>query len=206
RFWSLALKEIRQIRRDRRLTLSLIVPPLLQILLFGFALDPDVQDLRLGVVDLSRTPESRELISAVTENRTFRLSGSYATTTALEQAISRGRLDVGVVIPYDFAKLRWRGRPVTVQVLVNAVNANTAQIAQGYVEGAIAWLAQGGAEARGPSGVARARGTGPTETEGAASRITTPRGQGGQSVSTPNAAQDEIPAMASSRPAAARIE
>jgi ABC-2 type transport system permease protein len=43
-------------------------------------------------------------------------------------------------VPYDFTRLRLRGRPVTVQILVNAVNANTAQIAQGYVEGAIAWL------------------------------------------------------------------
>jgi len=142
RFWALALKELRQIRRDRRLTISLIVPPMLQILLFGVALDPDVRDLRLAVVDESRTPESRELISALTENRTFRLAGSYETTEALAVALGSGRLDVGVVVPYDFARLRVRGRPVTVQVLVNAVNANTAQIAQGYVESAIAWLNQ----------------------------------------------------------------
>ena len=50
RFWAMALKELRQIRRDRRLTISLIVPPTLQILLFGFALDSDVRNLRLGVV------------------------------------------------------------------------------------------------------------------------------------------------------------
>jgi ABC-2 type transport system permease protein len=142
RFWALALKELRQIRRDRRLTLSLIVPPTLQMLLFGFALDPEVQNLRLGVLDESRTLESRELVSAITENRTFRLTGSYATTAALEQALGAGRLDVGVVVPYDYARLRARGRPATVQVLVNAVNANTAQIAQGYVEGAVAWVNQ----------------------------------------------------------------
>jgi ABC-2 type transport system permease protein len=140
RFWALALKELRQIRRDRRLTISLIVPPLLQILLFGFALDADVRDLRLGIVDESRTAESRELISVITENRTFRLAGSYPTTAALERALSAGHLDVGVVVPSDFARLRARGRPATVQVLLNAVNANTAQIAEGYVEGAIAWL------------------------------------------------------------------
>ena len=46
--------------------------------------------------------------------------------------------DVGVVVPYDYAKLHARGRPVTVQILLNGVNANTAQIAQGHVEGAIA--------------------------------------------------------------------
>jgi ABC-2 type transport system permease protein len=142
RFAALALKELRQIRRDRRLALSLIVPPTLQLLLFGFALDPDVQNLRLGLVDESRTAESRALVSAITENRTFRLAGAYGTTAVLEQAIASGHLDVGVVVPWDFARRRARGRPATVQVLVNAVNANTAQIAQGHVEGAIAWFNQ----------------------------------------------------------------
>lgn len=140
RFWALALKELRQIRRDRRLTISLIVPPTLQILLFGFALDSDVRNLRLGIVDESRTAESRELVSALTQNPTFRLAGSYATPEALGQDLGVGRLDVGVVVPYDFARLRARGRPATVQVLLNAANANTSQIAQGYVEGAVAFL------------------------------------------------------------------
>ncbi len=140
RFWALALKELRQIRRDRRLTISLIVPPTLQVLLFGFALDSDVRNLKLGIVDESGTLESRELISVLTQNRTFRLSGSYPTPAKLGEALSTGRLDVGVVVPYDFARRRARGRPATVQVLLNAANANTAQIAQGYVEGAVAAL------------------------------------------------------------------
>jgi ABC-2 type transport system permease protein len=140
RFWALALKELRQIRRDRRLTISLIVPPTLQILLFGFALDADVRNLRLGVVDESRTRESRELISVLTQNPTFRLTGSFATADRLGQELGQGRLDVGVVVPWDFARLRARERPATVQVLLNAANANTAQIAQGYVEGAVAFL------------------------------------------------------------------
>jgi drug efflux transport system permease protein len=140
RFWALALKELRQIRRDRRLTISLIVPPTLQVLLFGFALDSEVRGLRLGIVDESRTGESRELISALTENRTFQLAGAYSTAAALGEALGGGRLDVGVVVPYDFARVRARQRPATVQVLLNAANANTAQIAQGYVEGAVAWL------------------------------------------------------------------
>ena len=142
RFWALALKELRQIRRDRRLALSLVVPPMLQILLFGFALDSHVRDLRLGVVDEDRTLESRDLVSAITENQTFRLTGSYHTAEELGAALATGRLDVGLVVPYDYARQRARGRPVTVQVLLNAANANTAQIGQGYIEGAVAWLNQ----------------------------------------------------------------
>jgi len=142
RFWALALKELRQIRGDRRLAMSLVVPPILQILLFGFALDSHVRDLRLGVVDESRTRESRDLVSAITENQTFRLTGSFHTAEEIGTALAAGRLDVGLVIPYDYARERARGRPVTVQVLLNAANANTAQIAQGYIEGAVAWVNQ----------------------------------------------------------------
>jgi ABC-2 type transport system permease protein len=172
RFWALALKELRQIGRDRRLMISLILPPTLQVLLFGFALDAEVRNLRLGVVDDSRSAESRELISAITENRTFRLEGWYPTTAALGDALSSGRLDVGVVVPYDFARLRARERPVTVQVLLNAVNANTAQIAQPAVEGAVAWLASGYEAARG-----RAAATGSTGEQGAmpVGRVNAPR-------------------------------
>jgi len=72
-------KEFNQIRRDRRLAVSLIVPPTLQILLFGFALDSTVTNLRLGVVDYSHTPESREMISSFTESKSFRASGSYGS-------------------------------------------------------------------------------------------------------------------------------
>jgi ABC-2 type transport system permease protein len=152
RFPALVLKELRQIRRDRRLMLSLIVPPLLQILLFGFALNPEVRDLKVGIVDDSRTAESRDLVAAITENRTFRRAGAYATTAALERALAHGTVDVGIVVPYDFARERGRGRSVDVQVLVNAVNANSAQIAQGHVEGAIAWLNET-TERAGASGV-----------------------------------------------------
>jgi ABC-2 type transport system permease protein len=146
RFWVLALKELRQIRRDRRLVMSLIVPPVLQLLIFGLALDPEVKDLRVGLVDDSRTAESRELVSAITENRTLKLAGAYPTTAALEQAIATGGLDLGVVVPYDYARQLHRGQTARVQVLINGVNANTAQLAQGHVQGAVSWLnAQPGA-------------------------------------------------------------
>jgi drug efflux transport system permease protein len=125
-------KEFAQIRRDKRLAFSLIIPPTLQLLLFGFALDATVSNLRLGVIDWSRTPESRDLISSFTESKSFRLGGYFSSIEQMQQAISRGKLDAGVVVPYDFAREIRRGRPVDVQILLNAVNANTATMAQGY--------------------------------------------------------------------------
>ena len=107
------------------------------MLLFGFALDSTVSNLKLGVVDDAHSPESRELVATMTESKSFRLAGTYATAGDLGKAISLGQLDAGVVVPYDFSKDLMRGRQATIQILINAVNANTAAIAQGYAEGVL---------------------------------------------------------------------
>jgi ABC-2 type transport system permease protein len=137
RLRALVRKEFGQIRRDRRLVMSLLLPPVLQLTLFGFALSADVTNLRLGVVDESRTPESRELVATLTESRSFRLGGYFTTAAELGTAISHATLDAGVVIPYQYARDLHRGRETTVQVFLNAMNANTATIGQAYAEGVI---------------------------------------------------------------------
>jgi len=137
RMRALILKEFRQILRDRRLAFSLILPPTLQLLLFGFALNATVSNLRMGVVDDSRTPESRELVATMTESKSFQNAGTYFDINELSKKIADGDLDAGLVIPYDYARDLQRGRPVTVQVLLNAMNSNTATIGQGYALGVI---------------------------------------------------------------------
>jgi ABC-2 type transport system permease protein len=132
RFWPLTLKELRQIKRNRRLVFSLIIPPTLQLILFGFALNPQVTHLRLGVVDASRTAESRVLVSAFVESQSFAVEAQFASADELGAALSRGDLDAGLVVPADYAKKRARREPVDVQLLIDAVNSNTAAIAGGY--------------------------------------------------------------------------
>lgn len=137
RVCALISKEFAQIRRDRRLAVSLILPPTLQLLLLGFALSATVTDLKLGAVDDSRSQESRELIATLGESKSFRLVSYYASVAQLGNAISRGEIEAGVVIPYDYARDLERGRKTTVQFLLNAMNANTAAIGQGYAEGVL---------------------------------------------------------------------
>jgi|SRR5262245_21844406 len=137
RIRSLMRKEFDHIRRDRRLAMSLVLPPTLQLLLFGFALSARVSNLRLGIVDDSKTPESRELIATLSESKSFRLAGYYFSSNELGKAINRGDLDAGAVIPYTYARDLHRGRTTTIQFLLNAMNANTAAIAQTYAEGVI---------------------------------------------------------------------
>jgi len=138
RMRALIRKEFRQILRDRRLAMSLILPPTLQLLVFGFALNATVSNLRMGVVDDSRTPESRELVAVMTESKSFRSAGTYFNINDMTKKIANGSLDAGLVIPYDYARDLQRGQPATVQVLLNAMNSNTATIGQGYAQGVIA--------------------------------------------------------------------
>jgi ABC-2 type transport system permease protein len=135
---ALVQKEFRQIRRDRRLAISLILPPTLQLVLFGFALSATVTNVRLGVLDDSKTPESRELIAELTQSKSFTEAGYYFSVDDVGNALSRNQLDAAVVIPYDYARDLQTGRTANVQFLLNAMNANTAEIAQGYAQGVLA--------------------------------------------------------------------
>jgi len=138
RLLALIKKEFGQIRRDRRLAISMIIPPALQVLLFGYALNSRVSDLKLGVFDECQTPESRELVATLSESQSFRLSGTYLSLSGLSAAISNGDVQAGAVIPYDFSRNLQRGHTAEVQFLLNAMDANSATIAQAYAEGVLA--------------------------------------------------------------------
>ncbi|HKY29855.1 MAG TPA: ABC transporter permease [Pyrinomonadaceae bacterium] len=142
RLWPLFAKEMHQIRRNRKLVAMLVVPPTLNLVLLGFAMNPEVTNLRLGVVDESRTAESRELISAFTESRSFRVTGTFESTAELSKALSTGALDAGLVVPSEFARRRAANETADIQFLVDSVNSNTAGIAGGYASRVISALNQ----------------------------------------------------------------
>ena len=137
RLLALMVKEFNQIRRDKRIVMSLIVPPVLQLLLFGAVLNSKVENLRLGVIDQSQTPESRELIADLSESRSFRLTSAFLSQDQLSDAITDGRVQAGIIVPYDFARNLQRGKQANVQFLLNAMDANTATIARNYAQGVI---------------------------------------------------------------------
>jgi len=142
RIWPLFMKELRQITQDKKLIVSLVLPPTLQLIIFGLALNPEVTNLRLGVVDESRTAASREVVSAFVESRSFRVGDYYSSPDELSRAMRAGKLDAGLIVPSDFAKRRDRRETASVQLLLDAVDSNTAGIAQGYAARIIAALNQ----------------------------------------------------------------
>ena len=137
RLRALIKKEFAQTRHDRKLMFTLIVLPVIQLMLVGFALSSAVTNVPLAIVDDSRSPESRELIATLTESKSFRLAGYYSSADQLGDAVSQGKADAGMVVPYDYARDLLRDRQTTIQFLLNATNANTATISRGYAESMI---------------------------------------------------------------------
>lgn len=139
RFFTLALKEIRQILRNKQLIFLLIFPPTVQLLIFGFALNPDVQHLKLGVTDYSNTPISREFVAFLTANGVFDVKSVTMDEKILGEQVRRGDVTAGIVIPPEFSRRLDRdptssgSDPAEVQVWIDAVDANTAGIASGYM-------------------------------------------------------------------------
>ncbi|MBS1994468.1 MAG: ABC transporter permease [Cyanobacteria bacterium SZAS LIN-3] len=130
---TLAIKELRQIMRDRQLLFLLFFMPILQLCLYGFALSPEVEHLRLGVIDMARSPVSRELVAAMVENGVFDLQQSGGTTESLAILVREGKLDAGVVIPPELERDIKAQRKVEIQIMIDGVDANTAGIASGYI-------------------------------------------------------------------------
>jgi ABC-2 type transport system permease protein len=133
RYLALATKEVQQLRRNRGLLVQLMLPPTIVLVIFGYALNPKVRGLRLGVVDESLTVESRDFINSLSENVNFTVTNVYTRPEGAEAALNSLDLDLFLVIPTDFAKTLKRGETASVQVVIDAVDANTAQIAQGYL-------------------------------------------------------------------------
>ena len=133
RYLALATKEVQQLRRNRGLLIQLLLPPTLVLVIFGFALNPKVRNLRLGVVDESLTVESRDFINSLTENVNFNVANVYTRPEDAEAALNNLDLDLFLVISTDFARKLKSGETADVQVVIDAVDANTAQIAQGYI-------------------------------------------------------------------------
>ncbi len=132
RLLAVARKEVTQLRRDARsLYLAFLLPALL-VVLFGYAISWDVDNIRTAVLDQDQSARSRELLDA------FRSSGYFTLTTRLERSadvdrlLDRGAVSIVLVIPPDFAEALDAGGTAQLQAIVDGSDANTATIALGY--------------------------------------------------------------------------
>ncbi|WP_313438557.1 ABC transporter permease [Stenotrophomonas sp.] len=133
RLWAIMLKELRQLRRDR-ITLAMIVGiPVMQLLLFGYAINLNLRHLDAGIADQANSAASRALVQDMVATGVIAPRAQAYTPDQLMQALRRGEISVGVVLPADFERRRFEGREA-VQVLVDGsdtvVQSAAIQLAQ----------------------------------------------------------------------------
>lgn len=123
RIISILYKEFLQMKRDK-LTIGLIfMLPLVQLLLFGFAIQTEVRHIPTVVFDQSLSPESRELLDALKASGYFDVTETADSYTEVTQLIDRGAVKVGVIFPPDFAQSVRKGDSAQMQVLVDATDS-----------------------------------------------------------------------------------
>ena len=133
RIRALLRKEFRQLFRDPKAKRIMFGAPIIQLMLFGYAVTTDVHNVGMHIVDYDRTAESRELRSALEAGRYFRIIAVSDRPARLQEDVDAGRAGVGLIIPRGFARDLAAGRGARVQVLVDGTSSNTATVAQGYV-------------------------------------------------------------------------
>ena len=118
--------------------IMLIGFPLIQLLIFGFAVNLDVNTGTIAWMDQDRTPESRELRSQFEGSGRFIFAGEPQSDAAMQRMLDRGQVDGVVRVLPGFARDVRRGRATSVQILIDGTNSNTASIVSGYASSTIA--------------------------------------------------------------------
>ncbi len=126
-------KEMRQLLRDPKTKRMTFAAPIVQLLLFGYAVNTDVRNLATVVVDQDKTAMSRLLQENLTASGYFRIVERSDRVAVIQEALDRGSAAVGVQIPPGFSADVQAGRKAGVQVLIDGTSSNTATVAQGYI-------------------------------------------------------------------------
>ena len=134
RIRAIATKEVRQLRRDR-LTIGMVIGvPLLQIMLFGYAINIDVRNLRAAVADQADTALSRRLVDDIVATQVVRLTRRVATAEELEELLRTGEITVGLFVPHDFERRLADPRRPAAQLMVDGSDPTILGVARLLLE------------------------------------------------------------------------
>ena len=133
RLKQMLIKELIQVVRDKRTRFILIGPPILQMLVFGYAASFEIHNVSTVIVDLDHSQESRELISRFTSSPYFNIQAQLTSANQAHDLIDQGKTTLALEIDSGFAQKLRKGETAPLQVIVDATNSNTALIASSYV-------------------------------------------------------------------------
>lgn len=132
RLFTIAKKEFIHIKRDKASLAIAVMMPIMMLLLFGFAVNTDVNSVNLAVYDGSKTMESRELVNKFTNSYYFKLYDEVDSAEDVENYISSGKVKIGLVIPPNYTKILRKNETSEVQILVDGSDPTIARTAVSY--------------------------------------------------------------------------
>ena len=133
RIWQIITKEFLQILRDPRARFSLIAPPIIQMLIFGYAASFEVRHVTTAILDLDHSQESRELVSRFWASDYFDISQPLNNRREITALIDRRQITLAIHIMPGFAEDLRKGNTARVQVILDGTDSNTALVALGYI-------------------------------------------------------------------------
>ena len=133
RLRQMLIKELIQLFRDPRARFGLFVPSILQVLIYGYAASFELHHVRMAVLNLDHSYESRELVSRFESNGHFELAATLDNRHQISDLIDHGKVTLAIQILPGFAELLRKGQTAPVQVILDGTDSNTALIALGYV-------------------------------------------------------------------------
>jgi ABC-2 type transport system permease protein len=133
RIWCMIVKEFLQLRRDKYARFRLLVPPIIQMLVYGYAATFDVNRVQIAVIDFDHSQESRDLLSRFAFTGRFEVAKILSNEQELKSLIGHSDIPMALKIEPGFAELLRNGQTAHLQVIVDGTNSNTALIAVGYV-------------------------------------------------------------------------
>jgi len=138
RILAVTVKELLQLKRDWRTALALLGMPMVLLLIYGFALSFDVQDIRLAVVDQSRTRAAREVVRAFLESGYFVRVAALDEVRPLDDLFDSGAVQATLIIPPDFGADVAVRRPTSLQFVLDGSDSQTANTILGYARQIVA--------------------------------------------------------------------
>lgn len=132
RLFYMLRKEFIQTFRDPRMRAVIIIVPILQTLVFGYAVTTDVKNISTIVIDQNKTRESRDLINSFTSSGYFKQNEYVFDKDEAFNQMDRGKVDLIILIPEDFNRNIFIGKPAGLQILIDGSNATTAGVVLGY--------------------------------------------------------------------------
>lgn len=132
------VKELLQLKRDWRTALALLGMPIVLLMIYGYALSFDVTDIRLSIVDQSRTQDSRRLVEAFLKSGYFVQKAVMDDSRPLDDLFTNETIQAALLIPADFAKQIAAHQPTSVQFILDGSDAQTANTVLGYARQIVA--------------------------------------------------------------------